>query len=201
MLGSSNVKVIPNAYIIPSAPELKITRRNNTIVFAAARLDDDVKNLPLAVESLNLLWRHMKNRMLDVRVELIGNLRDASILNQLTIPYKYWGPLAPKQIASIMNNSKVVLSTSRFEMLPTTIVEGLAWGCAGVATNMGGQSDIIDNGVNGFLVPGKADKLAAAMDMALNAGFAPEELRASIEDKFSPQRVVAQYMEMLAPER
>lgn len=53
----------------------------------------------------------------------------------------------------------IVDSDGAQEGLPTVILEGMASGLPVIATNTGGISDIVNDGVNGFLVPEK-DSLA-----------------------------------------
>ena len=66
-----------------------------------------------------------------------------------------------------------ILSSS-WENFPHSVVESLAVGTPVIATRVGGVAEVVDDGVNGLLVPvGDADALAAAVQRF----FADEELR------------------------
>ena len=197
LLADRQVDVIPNPMTIPENPPLNTSMRDNTVVMGAARLDDHVKNLPLAVEALNRLWRDREGLASEPRAVFFGNLRDGAILDRLEMPFEHVGPLDGEGVADLMNRSRVVMSTSRFEMLPTTIVEGLAWGCFAVATDSGGQRDIIENGVNGLLVKDSAEEVADALRQAFSRQIDPERQRLSVAGRFNPEVIARKYVRLL----
>jgi len=53
--------------------------------------------------------------------------------------------------AEVVNDSKIILLGSLFEANPLSLLEGMSSGCIVVSTNVGGVSDIIKEGENGFL--------------------------------------------------
>lgn len=59
----------------------------------------------------------------------------------------------------------VVLLPSRFEGVPLTVLEAQRMGCAVIATDVGAVSEIIEDGADGFLVPGNLPEpmICAAM--------------------------------------
>ena len=59
----------------------------------------------------------------------------------------------------------VLVSASRLEAMPRVVLEGMATGKPIVATDVGGTSDLIEDGVTGFLVP--AENAAAMADRLL----------------------------------
>lgn len=198
LLGSRTVHVVPNAITLPDNPRLNSGRRPPVIVMGAARLDDEVKNLPMAIEALNVMHRsHGAEFGGELRAVFYGGIRNVALLDNLELPFSYVGPKTSGEVFEIFNNASVVLSSSSFEMLPTTIVEGLAWGCAAVATDSGGQSDIITDGVNGYLVEINADSIAEGLYKALKLNAEPSELRKEIENKFSPEVIVSEYMNIV----
>ena len=67
----------------------------------------------------------------------------------------------------------IVVSASRLEAMPRVVLEAMATGKAIVATDVGGTSDLIEEGETGFLV-GYGDAGAMA-DRILNLARAPEE--------------------------
>lgn len=197
LLRDHNIEVVPNPVTIPTLPLLNVEHRRPVIVMGAARLDEDVKNLPLAIDSMNMFYDEYRHLYPDVSAVFFGNIRNAKILQQLRLPYHYLGPITNETTGSVFNNASVVLSTSHFEMLPTTIVEGLMWGCRAVATDSGGQSDIIVDGRNGFLTKGAAPCVSQAILQALQLNVTSQELRESVAIKFSPRRIAGDYLQII----
>lgn len=95
--------------------------------------------------------------------------------------------------------------TSDMEGLPMTLLEGKSWGLPLLAFDiMTGPSDIIADGVNGFLVPPfdldkMADKLAALMDdAALRQTFSANSTAGM--EKFSEKQILDQWWKLLEEE-
>lgn len=57
-----------------------------------------------------------------------------------------------EHIFSIIKKSMLYISTSRYEGLPYSVIESLALAKAGVVSNCDGNIDLIQNGVNGYIV-------------------------------------------------
>jgi colanic acid/amylovoran biosynthesis glycosyltransferase len=75
-------------------------------------------------------------------------------------------------------SSRAVVLPSLAESLPVVLMEALALGRPVIATRTGGVSELVEPGVNGWLVDaGNAEQLAAALGEALSA---PEELLAEL---------------------
>lgn len=191
--------VIPNAF--PSQNYSPIPEQgvgdllpdgHRYIIMAAARLDDPIKNLPLAIASMNSL-----NRM-DVTLVLVGDIRDISLLEKLKTPYIYIGPVDnPARIGRLMSQCDVVLSTSRFETLPTTVIEGMASGCIPVTTGHGGQHDIIDGAPAGFIADRDTPAtIASLLSRALDTQPCRQALHEHIQDRFGAKAVTNQYISL-----
>lgn len=74
-----------------------------------------------------------------------------------------------QDVAAWFAVSDAVVLTSASEGTPATLIEALAAGRPVVATNVGGVSDVVDDGETGFLVPAR-DTQALAAKLALLAG-------------------------------
>jgi glycosyltransferase involved in cell wall biosynthesis len=103
----------------------------------------------------------------------------------------------------------VVLSSSSPEPFGRVVIEGMAAGKPVVATPAGGVLDIIENGVNGLLVPPKDSKAMAAAILRLlsdpeRSGQMGQEARRRVEEAFTVQSHVAAiqqvYNVMLGPQ-
>ena len=56
---------------------------------------------------------------------------------------------------------------SHYEGLPTVLLEAMSCGLPVVATNVGGNSDVISSGKNGFLVPPKSPQVLSKVILKL----------------------------------
>ena len=158
LLKDQKVHVIHNAFPVDlySQPstltrhQLGLPTKGKIIVFCAARIDDPIKGLPLAVSALNnLAESHGK----EATVVFVGNLRDSDALRDLRFPYVALGPVNSRsRMRAIMAHANVVLSTSSFESLPTVLIEGQAAGATPVGYVHDGRADIITDGATGYAI-------------------------------------------------
>jgi glycosyltransferase involved in cell wall biosynthesis len=68
------------------------------------------------------------------------------------IPITYYPNYPYAEMERVYNMSKVLMITSRFEGLPTTILESLACETPVITSNVGGVSELIESNNNGFFV-------------------------------------------------
>ena len=200
LMTDARLSVIPNAFPIdefspiPSIQrsELGLPDGKRLVVMGAARLDDPVKDYPTAIESLNLVETP------DVHAVFFGDLRDQMLLEKLKKEHTWLGPIDGDRVKALMSHADIVLSTSVWETLPGTIVEGISSGAAAVATSNGGQSDIVTDGVTGYLAT-SADpaEIARLIDRALTLDFSPEGRQArhaEMARRFAADAVAARYL-------
>lgn len=204
LLKDQDVRVIPNAFpveefsIRPDIPRtaLGLPEDKKLIIMGAARLDDPIKGLPMAVDALNKV--HDSGRD-DCAAVFFGGLRDAKALSSLRMPHVWLGPQDDfRRIRSIYAHGEVVLSSSRFETLPGTLIEGQAAGCYPVAFDAGGQRDIMDSPKTGWLAPAyDTVSLAEGMMNGLSGLHSRELLHAHVESRFSAASVARRYLEII----
>lgn len=109
-----------------------------------------------------------------------------------------WLPGDRSDVAALMPQFDVFALSSLAEGISNTVLEAMACGCAPVATAVGGTPELIDDGVNGLLVPaGDSAALAAALarlvaEPALRARLAAASLQRARE-QFSLDGMVATY--------
>jgi glycosyltransferase involved in cell wall biosynthesis len=114
-------------------------------------------------------------------------------------------------VMALLEASDVVLHPSHHEALPTTLIEAAAAGVPSLATDVGGVSEIVIDGVTGILVgsPPRADDLERALEALLLDRDLRAQLgraaRARFESEFRVERWVertrAIYDEVLAKSR
>lgn len=176
MLADKEIHVIPHPFPVDlyqpgpkTGPDGK-----RLIVMAAARLDDPVKDLPAAIDCLNTLAWEYPDQARDVEVAFVGALRDPSQLQRLRLPWRHHGLLTPDRLRDLYARASVVLSSSLYETMGATLMEGMAAGAIPVSYGDAGQTDIITDTVNGFLAPRhNPASLAFALSLALQSALSP----------------------------
>lgn len=180
-----------------SRKELGLPEGKKIILMGAARLDDPIKGLPYAVSALNSVLRD------DVHAVFFGALRNENALQDLRMPHTKLGTVKDAALLrELYAHASVVFSASLYETLPGTLVEGQAAGCMPVSFNMGGQADIIEDGVTGWLVDAyDCAAFAEALNRALDAPASADTLRQSVIGKFSAENIAGQYVELILQEQ
>ncbi len=203
LMADAQISVIPNAF--PSA-DFKWQRMHDpdvadvaddtaVVIMGAARLDDPVKGFDLLIEATHRLSQSRPDIAGKMHLVLYGGIRSPHLLNELAIKHTYLGYRS--DVNHIMQNADIVLSTSRYETLPGTLVEGMASGCTPVTTGAGGQPDIVDHLVDGFVTSHTtadeiADGLVWAFEHILDRKIQHEKAAA----KFDSAVVASRYIEL-----
>lgn len=204
LLGGRDVRVIPNAFPVDSfvtAPTMTLGRvpaDKKVILMGAARLDDPIKGLGLAIDALNYLFDNDPHTTRDSIAVFFGSVRDQSVFDDLRFPHLHIGMINdPRYLREIYARSSVVLSTSLYETLPGTLVEGQAAGCLPVTFGKGGQSDIVDHKVNGYIAAYKDTRdIARGIRWALSETPDRDGLHEQVRRRFSSKSVAARYIEL-----
>lgn len=188
LLGQKTVSVIPNPFDFGKSrnvedligEEGKTRKERKTgeegkikVLFGAARLDDPVKGFPVLIELTRLLNSQYSD--LASRLELVtfGDIKDTALFSQLAIKHTHLGRIyGEEKIAEIYRDCQIVLSSSSYETLPGTLVEGQAFGCIPVSFNQGGQGDIIDHLSTGYIAEYNQDVKTAARNLAEGLAWA-----------------------------
>lgn len=161
------------------------------VVMGAARLDDPVKGLDLAVEALNKAGRGT--------AVFFGGLRDAHALDGIKIPHVYLGVVEDDDmLADIYAHAAVVLSSSHYESWGATLAEGQASGAFPVSFDTGGRRDIITDASAGRLVRyPDTDALADAILYGLTASVDRDALR-RYAARFDAPAIARRYISLFA---
>ena len=164
------------------------------IVMGAARLDDPVKGLSMAIEALNLLITKHPDMADQVEAIFFGGLRDAGAIAGLKMSHRYVGPLADSDLQKLYRRADVVLSASLFETMGATLMEGMACGATPVTFGRGGQGDIVSHGADGYIaVYGSADSMADYLYKALTEPFDRQAQHASVAARFAGDRIAERF--------
>lgn len=205
LLKHQQVSVIPNAFPIPE-PVTRPERADGRfrILMGAARLDDPVKGLPELLNALKTFKKNYPDLADCSELLTFGNLRDPHALDGAAISHTHLGPVSPSKIAPLYLKSDAVVSTSLYETLPGTLVEGLVYGAVPVAFNRGGQPDIIDHLETGWLSDWDQDPQKRARSIADGLAWAAQQTDAtrrrmleSAKKKFSATSVAEKYLDIM----
>lgn len=133
-----------------------------------------------------IIGKGSRQESLQTMAEQSGIGDSVTMLGYAENPYKY------------MSRASAFVLSSRYEGLPTVLVEALACGCPVVATDCpGGTSEILADGEYGPLVPvGDASSLADGVLRTLEDPIRPERLRERAKD-FAPESVLDDYAQFI----
>ena len=200
-LGVSNVEVIYNPLImdVPSYDGKKTKRIVNF-----CRISRE-KNLELLIEAFPKLYKQFPEYCIEIYGNVINKQEEEykkellKIISALNLSESIKIYPAVKNIHEIIQDAAMFVSTSKFEGLSNSMIEAMALGIPCICTDCdgGGAREMIENNVNGLLVPNNnADMLCKAMlKFAENEQFAAECGRKAVEvrNKTSIETVISQW--------
>jgi len=79
----------------------------------------------------------------------------------------FLGYIARDKLVQVYQNAAVHVVPSHYEGLPTVLLEAMSCGLPVVATDIGGNNEVISSGVNGFLIPPKSPEEMARVILRL----------------------------------
>jgi len=172
---------------------------NKPIITCVANLRP-VKGHNNLIKALDIVKKMAKNfvALFIGEGELKGGLRNSVKKLNLEDTILFLGRRSPKEIVDLLSVTDIFVLSSLREGLPTSIIEAMAAGCPVVATSVGGVSELVAEGVTGFLVnSGDVEGLASRLILLLDNS----ELRVKMSvagklraiNKFSLPRMVSEY--------
>lgn len=180
------------------------------IAFGAARLDDPIKGLPVLIKALKIISHKHPEEASRMRLVTFGETKDPTALEGIAIKHQHLGVIKGSDaIRDAYSKCNIVVSTSDFETLPGTLIEGQAYGCIPVALNHGGQKDIIEHRKTGWLAPWnnseslRAENIAEGILWAFshrNDNEMKVRMRESVNVKFNSKNVAQRIIEFIYAE-
>ncbi|MCM1517398.1 MAG: glycosyltransferase [Pseudoflavonifractor sp.] len=204
LLRDRDIEVIPNAFptglfststdMRPLWPGLDAGKR--LILMGAARLDDPIKGLPYAIEALNLLEERRPDLAKTTQAVFFGKMRNPQALAELRFPHAHIGPVYDKELLHrLYASADAVISTSLYETLPGTLIEGQAAGCLPVTFGRGGQCDIVSHKINGYIADYRsAASVADGLEWALDNPTDREALHEQVRERFDASVIARRYI-------
>ena len=155
--------VIPNP-INPDLPEPYLGKRRNAIAYVGRFVPQ--KNIPMLLDAYEKLVKEYPQYIL----EMYGRGQDEEEIISLIKQKKLEDEVVLKgfqlDVINMIKDCQMYVSSSDYEGISNSMLEALAMGIPTVVTDcpVGGARQMIQNGVNGLLVPvGDSDALYGAM--------------------------------------
>jgi glycosyltransferase involved in cell wall biosynthesis len=143
--------------------------------------------------------RHLLNRNPDLHFLIVGDgpLREdlLALRDSLDLGNVVHFPGLEEDVRPYLAMMDVFMSSSDFEGLPLALLEAMSMQCVVVATRVGGVPEIIENGVNGFLIePGRplalADLTSEVLANVHNLASLKSSARKAVKENFGIARMV-----------
>ena len=138
-------------------------------------------------------------KMAKMKLVIAGIIQDESYYQKYVEPYLnddvcYIGSVGPEERDTVLGNAYALLHPINFnEPFGLSIVEAMACGTPVLAFNKGSMPEIIQDGINGFIVSSieeMADKIQAVINISR------ETCRKTVECRFTQQKMVKKYIEV-----
>lgn len=179
---------------------LETPMKPNLILFGAARLDDPIKGLNYTIDALNYIFDNYPEVASTSAIYFFGALKHPEVLDSLRFSYRWLGRVNDfKILRYLYSSAKVVVSTSLYETLPGTLIEGQAGGALPVTFGRGGQDDIIEHLKTGYIAKYlDSQDIAKGIMWALKANISRDALHESVREKFSSQAIAQKYIDLFS---
>ena len=196
------IEVVPNPVIVPDpafAPKSYQASRGRTILYASG--SHLVKGPHIALYAVRKLlddnWKEFALTMLGTE----SNVWIKTIVKRLGIEryVNLRGRLpSKKQVYALMADSRAVVLPSLWpEPLATVPIEANLLGTPAVVSNRGGNPDTIVDKVTGFVTEPSVDKVAKALEEALERNWDRESIARIAKERYNPERTIHTLVEFL----
>lgn len=125
------------------------------------------------IDGLADAWRAVAPALPNARLEIVGSGSRSDLVEQLVkeLPTqtRWRQSLSAAEVARALDEASVLVLPSRSEGLGRVIIEALCRGRPVIGSRVGGIADLLEDNVNGLLVPpGDSDALATALRRVLS---------------------------------
>jgi sugar transferase (PEP-CTERM/EpsH1 system associated) len=165
--GVDSVKFHPRAGARPAVLPPGFADADSTVFGSVGRMVE-VKDYPMLVRAFIQALRQSPELAVQARLVIVGDgsARAAcmELLAQAGMAHLAWLPGERHDIATLMQAFDVFVLPSKNEGISNTILEALASGLPVIATAVGGNVELVEDGVTGQLVPaGDTENMAQAL--------------------------------------
>lgn len=159
--GFSNLVHIPNTITIENYEFLNRDKPEYRLLWV--RSFAEIYNPKMALEIVALL----KEKGKKVSLCMVGPDKDGimeickKIALEKKLPVTFTGLLKKEEWIELSKEYDIFINTTNFDNMPVSVMEAMALGMPVVSTDVGGMPYLIENGVNGILVPPKDPEVFA----------------------------------------
>ena len=156
--GFNNLQIIPNAIELDKFPFKERSSFSPKMLWV--RRFQGRYNPMMAIKVLEAL----KKEYPEAELCMVGPEKDGSLQKCRAYAEKndlkviFTGKLKKKEWAKVSADYDIFLNSTNIDNTPISVIEAMALGLAIVSTDVGGMKDLIDNKVNGILVPWKDER-------------------------------------------
>jgi len=175
-------EVVPNIVDMERFRPHSVPRGNGVAHVVVARNLEPIYDIGTALRAFKLVRQDIPNATMSLAGS--GPERDAlkSLGKELGIAdaVTFCGSLSRDQMAELYRSASVVINPSRVDNMPNSVLEAMASGAPVVSTNVGGVPFIVQDDVNGLLVPaGDHTAMASAVKRVLRDPHCADRLRSA----------------------
>ncbi|MGG6310594.1 glycosyltransferase [Paenibacillus macerans] len=193
--------VIPNPLDITHLPQVHDETRNPRIVNTARLVN--AKNQEIIIEAFSRVCKKHPEFTVAIYGDGPNKQRLENLITQKHLEDRITIYEAVPNILDIIRKDAIFVLSSNNEGFPNSLAEALALGIPSISTNcrIGGPKDMIQDSVNGFLVPvGDVDHLQSALDRLMS----DDELRrqfskkgVEIREKLSSEIIASRWLQFI----
>lgn len=158
------IGIFPNGVTVPENLPSKLSGRPGNIIFIG-RLEP--------VKGVSTLLEAFKSCNQKIHLKIIGDGSQRNYLESLAkgLNVSFLGMAGADEVKFHLQNSKALILPSLTENFPNVILEAFCEGVPVIASDVGGISELVEDGVNGYLVPpGSSDAISQKIAVLLSNG-------------------------------
>ena len=186
---STNLSISPNwvNYIDPSS--LDIMNRNNKSILSVGRLEEQ-KNYQFIIEALS-------NSEFELNIIGTGSMKEEliNLANSVNTNLEIINNISNSELMEVYKDYKYFILSSNFEGNPKVLLEAMSAGCIPIVSNIQNNSEIVDDGYNGFLFDldnkGK-DVLKKLLQDDLDFTMITNNATNTVKSRFSLEKIASQ---------
>ncbi len=174
------------------------TTKPNLILIGASHLDHPDNGIDYAIEALNRIFTDHPDIANKTAVYLFGDMHKLDKLDSLLMSHRWLGRVHDQKILRYLYSyAKVFLAPTILGNMPGTLVESMAGGAIPVIFRQQFDEGVISHRENGYLAAYKdSNDLAEGVLWALKADISREELHETIRERYSPDIIARQYIDL-----
>lgn len=180
-----DVRILPNFIDTHMFKPMGLTRYEKRLLFVGRlNKEKNLFNLIEAVAQTDYVLDIYGQGELSESLEILAKSLDAKVNFKGTVPNN--------ELPLIYNSYQYYILPSFFEGMPKTLLEAMACGCTCIGTDVTGINEIIEDGVNGYLVSGTESSSIRTTLKSLHGFTAISEAKSveNIRNKVSLSHVV-----------